>query len=38
MFIFSLVASIKTVIVTAFNWCMNTASKMIMSNLIGIPS
>lgn len=36
MFIFSFVASIKTTIVSAFNWCVSTISNMVMSNLIGI--
>lgn len=38
MFIFAFVAAIRTAVISAFNWCISTASNMIMSNLIGIPA
>lgn len=38
MFIFSLVASIKAAIISAVQWCVQTASNMIMANIFGIPA
>lgn len=35
-FICGIVASIKTAVVSAFNWCVNTVAGMIMSNLFGV--
>lgn len=36
--IFGFIASIKTVIIGAIKWCVNTVGGMIMNNLIGEQS
>lgn len=36
--IFGFLASIKTVIIGAVKWCVNTVGGMIMNNLIGTQS
>lgn len=36
--IFGFLASIKTVIIGAVKWCVNTVGSMIMNNLIGVQS
>ena len=36
--IFGFLASIKTVIIGAVKWCLNTVGEMIIRNLIGVLS
>lgn len=36
--IFGFIASIKTVIIGAIKWCVNTVGEMILSNLIGVQA
>lgn len=38
MFIFNLIASIKTAIISAVQWCIQTVSNMIMTNIFGTPA
>ena len=36
--IFGLIASIKTVIIGAIKWCVNTVGEMMLNNLIGVQT
>lgn len=36
--IFGFIASIKTVIIGAIKWCVNTVGEMMLNNLIGVQT
>lgn len=36
--IFRFIASIKTVVIGAIKWCVNTVGEMMLNNLIGVQT